>query len=57
MNEDMMTEAERASKLAEPTTGDTATLVGQIFREADYEVKSRFFESAFFRSLYMSGAY
>ena len=34
-----------------------ATLVGQIFREADYEVKSRFFESAFFRSLYMSGAY
>ena len=30
-----------------------ATLVGQIFREADYEVKSRFFESAFFRSLYM----
>ena len=34
-----------------------ATLVGQIFREADYEVKSRFFESAFFQSLYMSGAY
>ena len=34
-----------------------ATLVGQIFREAGYAVKSRFFESAFFRSLYMSGAY
>ena len=34
-----------------------ATLVGQIFREAGYAVKSRFFESEFFRSLYMSGAY
>ena len=34
-----------------------ATLVGQIFREAGYDVKSRFLESAFFRSLYMSGAY
>ena len=34
-----------------------ATLVGQIFREAGYDVKSRFLDSAFFRSLYMSGAY
>ena len=34
-----------------------ATLVGQIFTEAGYGVKSRFLESEFFRSLYMSGAY
>ena len=34
-----------------------ATLVGQIFREAGYAVKSRFLDSEFFRSLYMSGAY
>ena len=31
MNEDMMTEAERASKLAEPTTGDTATRGKGVF--------------------------
>ena len=34
-----------------------ATLADRIFREAGYEVRSRFFDSAFFRSLYMSGAY
>lgn len=34
-----------------------ATLVGQIFAEAGYRVESRFLDSAFFRSLYMSGAY
>ena len=34
-----------------------ATLVEQIFAESGYTLRSRFFESAFFRSLYMSGAY
>ena len=34
-----------------------ATLVGKIFSEAGYGVKSQFLESEFFRSLYMSGAY
>lgn len=34
-----------------------ATLVEQLFRESGYTVKSRFLDSAFFRSLYMSGAY
>lgn len=34
-----------------------ATLVETIFAEAGYKVKSRFLDSAFFRSLYMSGAY
>ena len=31
MNEDMMTEAERASKLAEPATEDTATRGKGVF--------------------------
>ena len=34
-----------------------ASLVEQIFAEAGYVLKSEFFASAFFRSLYMSGAY
>lgn len=34
-----------------------ATLVERIFDEAGYRIRSRFFESEFFRSLYMSGAY
>ena len=34
-----------------------ATLVGTIFSQAGYRVKSRFFESELFQSLYMSGAY
>lgn len=33
------------------------SLVGRIFEEADYRIRSRFFDSAFFQSLYMSGAY
>ncbi len=34
-----------------------ADIVGRIFTEAGYRIRSRFFDSAFFRSLYMSGAY
>lgn len=34
-----------------------ATLTERIFRRAGYRVESRFLESEFFRSLYMSGAY
>lgn len=34
-----------------------ATLVEQLFAEAGYRIRSRFFASEFFRSLYMSGAY
>lgn len=34
-----------------------ATLVEQIFKEAEYRIVSEFFASPFFRSLYMSGAY
>lgn len=34
-----------------------ATLVDRIFAGAGYRVESRFLESEFFRSLYMSGAY
>lgn len=34
-----------------------ATVVGTIFDEAGYRVKSDFLQSEFFRSLYMSGAY
>ena len=34
-----------------------ATLVGQIFAQSGYRIKSRFLESELFRSLYMSGAY
>lgn len=34
-----------------------ASLVETIFRESGYSLRSDFFESEFFRSLYMSGAY
>lgn len=34
-----------------------ATLVERIFAEAGYTLRSRFFAGAFFRSLYLSGAY
>lgn len=34
-----------------------ATLTEAIFTEAGYKLRSRFMESAFFRSLYLSGAY
>ncbi len=34
-----------------------ATLVEQIFKEANYRIVSEFFGTPFFRSLYMSGAY
>lgn len=34
-----------------------APLVERMFHEAGYALRSRFFESDFFRSLYMSGAY
>lgn len=34
-----------------------ATLLNTLFEESGYTLKSRFFDSAFFRSLYMSGAY
>ncbi len=33
------------------------TIVKRIFTEAGYTIRSRFLESSFFRSLYMSGAY
>ncbi|MEG1863886.1 MAG: hypothetical protein RR199_01045 [Alistipes sp.] len=34
-----------------------ATLLGEIFRQAGYRTQSKFLESDFFRSLYLSGAY
>lgn len=34
-----------------------ATLVEQLFAEADYTIQSHLFSTEFFRSLYMSGAY